>query len=110
MWFKVGNVIGAQRLVVRRLRQFAAAKPGEVVAGELIGYSAGTSAEIKPAHQYVPGSLVVTSLGGVVVPPRQWGDEARAKLDYKPPASAIIRARYVVAAALSDDEEGYEDE
>jgi hypothetical protein len=94
-----------QRLVVRRLRQYLAARPGEVVVGELIGLSDGTSSIFRTAHPYVPGSIVPSVIGGLTRPTREWADEARFRLGSRPAASAIIRARYVVAAPASVDED-----
>jgi hypothetical protein len=103
LWFRVGNVIGAQRLTVRRIVACAAGRPGDVVVGELIGLAPGSTGRFPTAHLYEPGSLVATASGIAAAPNRTWPREARFGLDAPPTADAILRCRYVVAEPASDD-------
>jgi hypothetical protein len=98
LWLRVGNVTGSQRLTVRRILAHPAGRPGDTVVGELVGLADGASASFTAAHPYLARSLLATCWGLAVRPAAETPQEARYRLDARPPAGTFLRCRYVIAA------------
>jgi hypothetical protein len=98
LWVRAGT---GQTVRVLDLASYDAARPGEEVVTELLGYANGTDVTFRTAHRFREGTLWPLVLGMVAPAITEDGQATTFLLDTPPTAGSGIHASYVVAG---DDE------